>query len=419
MNLKNGRLRRTLNVGSGIALLFAMMTAPVVADVRDIKALFEPDASKPQKNAFVNKTPSEGFCNQIPAACEPSGLFSLIARIRFTANAPILANHADPRQGGMAKVPSDWRDVSVTHSSGDSKVVQVRIAGIGHEASIPRSIRELTGGGSWDQLWEGGGWVYAPPPCGGVGWLSAGEYGYNSFWKVPVGAGVCSKKAKFDIPLSFAYQYVVFGYELRTPDPLNMQSGDYTGTIRYTVGPGLDFDMGDVMIPNDNQLTLNFHLEVRHTLKVDIPPGGDRVELVPQGGWQTWLTQGRKPTRLFRDQTFNISSSSRFKMQLQCEIPGLFDCMIRDPVSQRAAVVQLSVSLPNGLTDISGQPVKRRPLHVGDGNAQEFKPGFYLDRAPGILHFEIAPYYVNYMIKPGEASRYSGNITVIWDSDIG
>jgi hypothetical protein len=26
---------------------------------------------------------------------------------------------------------------------------------------------------------------------------------------------------------------------------------------------------------------------------------------------------------------------------------------------------------------------------------------------------------VNYMLKPGEASKYSGNFTVVWDSDIG
>jgi hypothetical protein len=92
--------------------------------------------------------------------------------------------------------------------------------------------------------------------------------------------------------------------------------------------------------------------------------------------------------------------------------------MILDPVSKRPAVVKLSVTLPNGLTDIFGQPVTRRPLHVGQANAQKFQPGFYVDRAPGTLHFEIAPNYVEYMIQPGVSSRYSGNITVIWDSEV-
>jgi hypothetical protein len=66
---------------------------------------------------------------------------------------------------------------------------------------------------------------------------------------------------------------------------------------------------------------------------VAIPPDGHKVVLEPAGGWQSWLEQGRKPVRLFRDQTFHISASSRFKMQIGCEIPGLYDCMIRDPVS--------------------------------------------------------------------------------------
>jgi hypothetical protein len=175
--------------------------------------------------------------------------------------------------------------------------------------------------------------------------------------------------------------------------------------------------MGDVMQPDDNSLTLNFTLDVQHTLKVEIPPGGDNVQLVPAGGWQSWLQQGRKPVRLFRDQTFNISASSRFKMSLECQIAGPFDCRLRDPVSKRTTPVQLSVSLPNGLTDVSGQPVKRRPLRVGEVNAQQFQPGFYVDRAPGVLHFEIAPSDVDSMLQPGVAAHYGGVFTVIWDSE--
>src|SRR3546814_3118440 len=76
------------------------------------------------------------------------------------------------------------------------------------------------------------------------------------------------------------YRYLDFAYELRTPNPLNMSSGQYTGSLTYSIGPGQDFDMGDVMLPNDSALTLNFNLEVQHTLQVEVPPGGNRVELV-------------------------------------------------------------------------------------------------------------------------------------------
>ena len=129
--------------------------------------------------------------------------------------------------------------------------------------------------------------------------------------------------------------------------------------------------MGDIMLPTVRPLTLNFALDVQHTLKVDIPPGGNRVELVPQGGWQSWLTQGRKPTRLFRDQTFNLSASSRFKMQLECQYTqDGQNCSVREPVSGHAVPLNVSVSLPHGLSDASGQPVSRRPLRLdGSGTA--------------------------------------------------
>lgn len=419
----NFSVRRLFQIPSGFALIglvFTLFALPVQAVVLEIEAVFQPDSSKPNKNEFVNMTPSEGFCRQVPQACEPYGLFSLGPRIAFAANAPILANHADPRQGGMARVPSEWREVRVKHESGDSKVLSIRIGGIGHEAQVPRPVTELTGGGYWDQLWEGGGWVYAPSPCQGVGWYSHGAQGYNSFWRVPVGAGVCSKKALFDIPMSFKYLYFVFAYELRTPDPLNMVAGKYTGSIDYSVGPHKDFDMGDVMIPDDNQLILNFSLDVRHTLKVEIPPGGNRVELVPQGGWQAWLTQGRKPTRLFRDQTFNISSSSRFKMNLACQYG--FDaetCAVQDRVSRHSVPINVSVTLPNGLVDAAAQPVSRRRLRRGSSGAEQFQPRFYVDRKPGTLHFEIAQEHVGEMLKPNVSSTYSGLVTVIWDSEVG
>jgi len=403
-------------------VLFGIVVLPVHAAVLNIDATFVPDSAAPLKNEFVNKTPSEGFCRQVPETCLSQGLFSLIAPISFTANAPIRAGHTDPRQGGMASVPSSWRDVEVIHTSGDRQTLKVRIAGIGHEAALPTPIREITGtagGAGWDKLWEGGGWLIAPPPCQGAGIATAGERGYNSYWKVPEGAGVCAKRALYDIPLAFRYQYFVFGYELQTPKPLKMQSGQYTGSITFSVGPGQDFDMGDVMQPDDSTLTLNFNLDVQHTLKVDIPPGGDKVALVPQGGWQSWLQAGRRPVRLFRDQTFNISASSRFKMHLTCGYSTTDDqCGLFSGEANRMVGIYVSVSLPNGLTDMAGQPVRQMRLRPGEANALQFQPGFYVDRAPGVLHFEMPPHRVEEMLRPSVGQRYRGAVTVIWDSEV-
>ncbi|MCK8683593.1 hypothetical protein [Pseudomonas umsongensis] len=402
-------LRKIIQL-TGVGLAGALMQSALASTV-EMTAVFRPDPAKPMQNTFINTTPQGGYCGDHPEYCE-AGVFSILLPVRFRVAADIPAMH-EQRRGPMFRVPSSWRDVTVVHDvTGESETLRIRVNGIGAAYTIKKPLPT----GIWQSTW-----VNAPPPCGygGVGYGTALYYAF--FWRVPANAGVCAKQAQKDITqdYQFAYENTGFSYELATPNPLKMSAGTYRGVLNYTVGPHQDFDMGDVMLPDDDLITLNFTLDVEHTLKVDIPPGGNKVELVPPGGWQAWLTQGRKPTRLFRDQTFNISSSSRFKMQLQCQITGLTDCMIRDPVSQRAAVVKLSVTLPNGLTDTFGQPVTRRPLHVGQANAQTFNPGFYVDRAPGTLHFEISPYYVDYMIKPGEPSKqYSGNIIVIWDSEV-
>jgi hypothetical protein len=415
------RCVRKISASMSLAMVYGLFSLSSDAAVFDIKASFTPDSSAPHKNEFINQTPSQGFCAQVPQACEPEGIFSLIAPISFAANAPIRANHANPRQGGMAKVPSFWRDVQVKNEAGDTENLKVRIAGIGHESLLPVPVKDITGVSGidgWNRLWREGGWVYAPLPCQGVGWYSWGQQGYNSFWKVPLGAGVCSKQALFDIPQTFKYQYFVFAYQLVAPNPLNMKSGSYTGSITFSVGPGQDFDMGDVMQPDDSILTLNFNLDVQHTLKVDIPPGGEKIQLVPAGGWQSWLQAGRRPVSLFRDQTFNISASSRFKIQMGCG-PGINgECALENREGNRRVELFISVSLPNGITDLSGQPVRRLRLRPGAVNAQQFKPGFYVDRAPGTLHFEVPPSRMESMIRPGEADTWVGTVIVIWDSEV-
>lgn len=239
---------------------------------------------------------------------------------------------------------------------------------------------------------------------------------YKFFWRTPV-ESACSKQAAFLIPW-MSYDYLDLGYELRTPNPLGMSAGIYTGELRYTIGPGSDFDMGDNMLPDNSSLTFRFVLDVQHMLKVDLPPGGHRIELVPQGGWQAWLQEGRRPARLFRDQTFNISTSSKFKMYFQCEHAGIGACALRDTESGSTfPQVYMSVSLPHGITDNTGQPVKRRPL-TDSAQGSVFQPGHFLDREPGTLHFEIPAYYLEQMLQPGQARRYAGNVTVIWDSEV-
>jgi hypothetical protein len=422
MKLKRMERVARLFVWSVMVILWSVESA--MSATMEIRAVFRPDPSKPMENKFVNQTPVTGHCQLQPEFCNDRGLFSLLMPIDFVSVAPIEAKHPDSRKGAMFRVPSHWQVLRVRNvDTQEYAELEVRIASIGGRYTLPDTAENLVGEGEpttvqgWHtRLW--GDWTWSPPlPCQATGGMYTLPSSRTFFWITPT-ANQCAANANYRIS-NLSYDRMQIGYELRTPNPLGMSSGLYAGDWTYTVGPGMDFDMGDIMQPSSSTLTLNFVLDVQHTLKVEVPPGGNRVELVPQGGWQSWLTQGRKPTRLFRDQTFNLSASSRFKMQLECQYTQDGQhCSLQEPVSGHAVPLNVSVSLPHGLSDASGQPVSRRPLRRDGSGTELFQPGIYVDRKPGTLHFEVPAAEVGEMIHPGVARQYSGNVTVIWDSDV-
>ncbi|MGE8098795.1 hypothetical protein [Pseudomonas fluorescens] len=392
----------------------------------DIKAEFSPDPAKPMKNEFTNTTEQSGYCLVYPQHCVSPPMVSFRLPIQFRSRVPVEADHAQ-RQGAMFNLPSHWQTLTVTDpQSGQTQEVQVRVSGIGTTYVLSEDVRKLVGVdpesnvlAAHELLWVGGRWSNGAAPCRALSFSGGGVTIFGSFWQVPLNAGVCAKQAKFLIP-ELRYRDFDIGYQLIAPRPLEMASGVYVGSIQFPIGPD-GIDLGDNMYPvsGDSVINLRFTLTVTHTLKVDVPPGGNRVELVPQGGWNAWLQQGRKPTRLFRDQTFTISASSRFKMQLECQYsPDGKTCGVRDADSGHAVPLNVSVSLPHGLSDVGGLPVNHRQL-LRDGSGTElFQPGFYVDRKPGTLHFEIPSSDVAEMIRPGSQRQYSGSVTVIWDSDV-
>ncbi|CRM15156.1 MULTISPECIES: hypothetical protein [Pseudomonas] len=397
-----------------LALMLSLSCATAEAAVQHITAAFRPDPSNPGHNIFVNTTPESGVCpGHIPLLCKALGIFTIrTTDITAQSNGPIVANHPSPRQGAMWKVPSDWRDVTVTHrGTGKTEVVQMRIAGIGHRwNSLPQGVTAWHPT-NWVALWR-----EAPSPCQGVGYATGFTHYALFFWLVPENAGVCSRSPQITID-SFNYSHTEYAYAMKTPNPLTMEAGDYEGGITYTLGPGGDFDFGDVMMPNDNSLTFNFTLEVDHHIKVEIPPGGNRVQLEPQGGWQAWLNRGRKPTRLYRDQPLNLWTSTHFKMTLECGEPLGNTCALRNPAGHQVPL-DVAVTLPPHLSDSAGRPIQRRPLLLDGSGTDLITPSAYVDRQPSTLHFEVKGDAVAEMIDQGSGSRYTGLVTVTWDSEV-
>lgn len=401
----------------GVGLMVALLMPQAEAATREIRALFQPDPSQPGKNAFVNKTPNSGYCADYPAQCADNGMFSIRIPVRFNSTVPIIPNNPL-----ALRVPNDWRRLTVTNQdTQETETVEVRIIGIGSTYVLSDSAADLVGvpdiREGHQKLWTSSSWVYAPAPClySGVGYYGPKTYGF--FWKTPVEGGVCTKVAAYRIP-SMGFDTLDFAYELRTPNPLGMSSGLYTGTMSYTIGfsAGDDFSMGFMMQPDDRSLTLDFVLDVQHTLKVDLPPGGDKVVLEPEGGWQRWIEGGHKPARIYRDQPFYISASSRFKVMLECEESFSSEaCNLRSPTTGNRAYVNVKISLPPGF-ESNGAPITRRVLRHRQWSAS-YQPTHYVDRKTGSLHFEMPKAMSDLLLKPGMNDTFIGTITVIWDSE--
>lgn len=397
----------------GCALALALSASAAQAINQEIRALFQPDPAQPSKNLFVNQTPNSGFCVDYPAQCADSKMFSIEVPVRYTSQRNLI-----PGDGVSVQVPANWRRLTVTnHETGETEVVEVRITGVGSIMNFSERVQDLTGiqdkFQAHDQLWTSKGWLFAAAPCRNSPVSGVGDKTYRFFWHTPVEA-MCLKQVALPIP-GMWFDKLDFAYELKTPNPLSMSSGTYSGSINYLLGPGGDFHMGYMMDPDDTNLTLDFVLDVQHTLKVDLPPGGNRVALEPVGGWEPWINSGRKPTRIFRDHPFYLSASSRFKVMLLCNSFGGNTCNLGSPKGDTAQV-QVSMSLPSGINGPGGGPVNRISLKFNDW-AGPFQPGIYVDRKPGYLHFEMATRDIEFLLRPGKNDRLRGNVTIIWDSE--
>ncbi|WP_339532048.1 hypothetical protein [Pseudomonas mucidolens] len=404
--------------GHLLVLSSALWAGSAMAFVQDLTAVFRPDPARPDQNRFINTTPSSGYCSTHVETCQAYQMFSIRLPITARSSGPMEANPSDVRRGAYWKVPAAWRPLTVINAFGEQETVEIRISGLGSRYALDRSAVELVGGGvSWGtghrMLW-GSAWASAPQPCTNSGVVSYVAEKYAFLWKTPVEAA-CVKLQKYAIP-GMGYDYMDIAYELRTPNPLQMSTGVYSGVLNYSLGPYQDFDLGDVMLPSDSVLTLNFSLDVEHMLKVDFAPGANRIELLPEGGWQAWLHQGRPPARLYRDVAYRIAASSRFKMQLECSLVIGNTCGLRNADGDEVPL-QVAVTLPNGLTDEFGAAITQRPLRLDGSGSTLFQPAYYVNNRPASLHFEVEKTHVAEMLE-NSGSTYSGIVTVIWDSEV-
>ncbi|HHA1482196.1 TPA: hypothetical protein ACOEEX_004001 [Enterobacter hormaechei subsp. xiangfangensis] len=397
----------------------------------EITAKFTPDINNPSRNEFTNTTPISGFCGRWLSYCNSRGIdFSINIPIKTVKIKDIKANH-EPRDGAYFKLPG-VTNVTVKNEKGEYHILKFKF--VAFSATI---FRNRKSDAFRDGAFAWGGRTLADQRCGSAALaMSPGEAWYAFGWKWD-GGTACYKRSNIDRLLgtddhnSFEEQSVA--YELIAPNPLTMGDGVYTGSVTYTVGPGGDFDYGDAYSASDSVFTLNFTLTVTHELKVRPDPASDSITLSPcyQGSacikedaeknWERWVVTNIPPQKMLGTSNFRISSSGSFTVYMKCASGPALSSDTCPMVSEKSGTiipVKAALTLPNNISDISGNNVVNAPLYTEkSGSRNQFTTHSFGIEQPGKIDFTIGKKDVVEMLK-SRPDSWSGTVTIMFDPNI-
>lgn len=303
----------------------------------------------------------------------------------------------------------DWHTVDIVSTEGIINTVQVRIFALGFTTLFrPSLVSQFPGEGSSADVFNS---IFGGRDFGSCPNITRGDTYLNAITVIALSQGAQAECRRVNLREVQIYYMMppTAAIQILSPNPLSMQSGTYTGYLNLLLGSGGDIDMSNV---TDGPFVIRLHLTVEHDFGVRFPAGSRLLSLVPEGGWMAWLQRGRKPTRLFRDQNFDLQTSAPFKMRLICEFPAGASCGIQSDRGDRVPL-EVSVSLTGGFQDAASQPVTRYPLT--SVASPSFRPSGY-QLSKGTMHFEVPKVDMETMLThPG--TRYSGNVTIIFEPD--
>lgn len=207
---------------------------------------------------------------------------------------------------------------------------------------------------------------------------------------------------------TYNVEWLNYGFRMKAPNPLAMSNGTYTGSVRVSVGPNQDIDLGDGTYSGGTEHELRFSLAVRHQIKVDFPKGEreghSSVSLLPPGGWSDWIYNRKNaPEILQRDLPFRISASANMHVWLRCQYRALNACGLKN---ERLKVVPLK-------TFYVGEANKTYELSL----VQTTLSFNSLYNAPRYIRFQVVGDSVREMMKyPG--TTFKGDVTLIFDASL-
>ncbi|MDF8327916.1 hypothetical protein P5G63_05170 [Aeromonas salmonicida] len=326
--------------------LVVLLGLPVQAASINVTAEYKPAAYEVGRAKFINTTPCNseswsGFwCSGTSTVDQSQPLFISITIERVVKN----NNNLIDALTYLSFVGA--RDVSLVHqNSGKSYPLKFIFTKIGAGMSPNLAKEALVNNSDWLEHIDG--------DCHATlnSWASPSQvhYLYDIKPENQLAGGKCyhnNFKPTFSSN-NTALSKIYLGYKLNAPDPLKMENGVYKGSLVLSIGRNKDLDFGNGTY-SDNQLTINFTMTVRHQIKMEFPPGSDKVVLQPPGGWHDWIYRGKshQPPHLIAELPYRLWSSSTYNVWLNCQYPDGEYCMLSN--TRTGHKVRFDVIYQNG-----------------------------------------------------------------------
>ncbi|WP_166936148.1 hypothetical protein [Candidatus Pantoea communis] len=381
-------------------LLNAFVFSSQSADVK-ITAVFEPDITKPENNSFTNTTIKGGYCTRFPGNCR--GDIFAVAVPGLSAQ-----KHFDNLSDNIV---NNHQNFDVDGSTRIVKLINTK-TGFETEASFRLSVFSVRTAGVPGNVQTG----YSPSGgCTGIAGSGNGSQ-FSFAWSLPDSKINCYQRLKNGSDFSGVGTIfeLSFAYILTTPKPLSLPAGKYVGVVVYTVGDEMDIDF-HALSYNDNEVRITIEATVEHAFFYQFPSGSENVQLSPPNGWSSWINGGMIPQKLSKEVLFTLSSSSGFKIWMQCEHNAGAGCGLKNQATAETVPLDVKMTIP-GFTS-NRQPVRNMLLNTDAAGHTIDLPGQFVVDLRSKLDFVVNRPEVEKMVKaPG--SNWKGAVTLIFDSEV-
>lgn len=397
------------NIKSLVLLLFSCSS---FAAVIDITAEYKPESYDINGGRFINTTPCDMGTEQ--SYCEPQKPLEASVIVKLPVSITKTINSAKGKQSYLNYYRMTGpQKVTLTNSrNGEQHELIFIPTHIGVKASNMKY--PLVNDEKWPMHFIRGDCVRGGETRGWwLGSLVTDQLTFHSIINAAQnGPSECFYNSERGDDTSYKVEWITYGFRFKSPNPLTMSNGKYTGSLKIMIGRNKDVDLGDATYSGGTEHELKFTLTVRHQLKVDFPKGnGDghsQVTLLPPGGWINWIHNGKRELSILQqDLPFRIWFSAPFTIALRCQHQWGTECGLKD---SKGRTVPLKTYYVNSINEMTLLTTNKHSFVL----PVQGKPIINAARA---IRFQVVGGTVTEMMKyPG--SNFKGDVTLIFDAAI-